>query len=152
MEEFNAVDDDNVCSASMIAEKDILEFVQSSNSVIEANFNDEKEKSNAAPVPTASKIVFQLDTLRENCGIIRKQASTDSGVLWKVMCVDVVQVRVAPHAILYQTLSEYLGKQLRLISGREILSLCTPPPAEAGVMWRVRLGSRVVGELICRYR
>ncbi|GFT88382.1 hypothetical protein TNCV_1294131 [Trichonephila clavipes] len=37
------------------------------------------------------------------------------------------------------------GKQLRLISGREILSLCTPPPAEAGVMWRVRLGSRVVG-------
>ncbi|GFX09396.1 hypothetical protein TNCV_4697831 [Trichonephila clavipes] len=43
-------------------------------------------------------------------------------------------------------------KQLRLISGREILSLCTPPPAEAGVMWRVRLGSRVVGELICRFR
>ncbi|GFW03441.1 hypothetical protein TNCV_1739911 [Trichonephila clavipes] len=37
--------------------------------------------------------VFQLDTLRENCGIIRKQASTDGGVLWKVMCVDVVQVR-----------------------------------------------------------
>ncbi|GFV22215.1 hypothetical protein TNCV_926731, partial [Trichonephila clavipes] len=33
-----------------------------------------------------------LDTLRENCGIIRKQASTDGGVLWKVMCVDVVQV------------------------------------------------------------
>ncbi|GFT61574.1 hypothetical protein TNCV_34311 [Trichonephila clavipes] len=26
------------------------------------------------------------------CGIIRKQASTDGGVLWKVMCVDVVQV------------------------------------------------------------
>ncbi|GFX73360.1 hypothetical protein TNCV_1469821 [Trichonephila clavipes] len=39
--------------------------------------------------------VFQLDTLRENCGIIRKQASTDGGVLWKVMCVDVVQVRWA---------------------------------------------------------
>ncbi|GFT99772.1 hypothetical protein TNCV_4585531 [Trichonephila clavipes] len=35
----------------------------------------------------------ELDTLRENCGIIRKQASTDGGVLWKVMCVDVVQVR-----------------------------------------------------------
>ncbi|GFW23140.1 hypothetical protein TNCV_3802401 [Trichonephila clavipes] len=32
----------------------------------------------------------KLDTLRENCGIIRKQASTDGGVLWKVMCVDVV--------------------------------------------------------------
>ncbi|GFY09820.1 hypothetical protein TNCV_3697821 [Trichonephila clavipes] len=25
-----------------------------------------------------------LDTLRENCGIIRKQASTDGGVLWEV--------------------------------------------------------------------
>ncbi|GFX49928.1 nose resistant to fluoxetine protein 6 [Trichonephila clavipes] len=33
-----------------------------------------------------------LDTLRENCGIIRKQASTDGGMLWKVMCVDVEQV------------------------------------------------------------
>ncbi|GFW54700.1 hypothetical protein TNCV_788021 [Trichonephila clavipes] len=35
----------------------------------------------------------RLDTLREDCGIIRKQASTDGGVLWKIMCVDVVQVR-----------------------------------------------------------
>ncbi|GFX07245.1 uncharacterized protein TNCV_2972221 [Trichonephila clavipes] len=34
-----------------------------------------------------------LDTLREDCGIIRKQASTDGGVLWKVVCVNVVQVR-----------------------------------------------------------
>ncbi|GFS97759.1 hypothetical protein TNCV_2559081 [Trichonephila clavipes] len=34
-----------------------------------------------------------LDTLRENCGIIRKQASTDGGVLWKVVRVNVVQVR-----------------------------------------------------------
>ncbi|GFV06306.1 hypothetical protein TNCV_2229421 [Trichonephila clavipes] len=35
----------------------------------------------------------ELDTLRENCGIIRKQASTDGGVLWEVMRVNVVQVR-----------------------------------------------------------
>ncbi|GFU64891.1 hypothetical protein TNCV_785421 [Trichonephila clavipes] len=34
-----------------------------------------------------------LDTLRENCGIIRKQASTDGGVLWKVVRVNIVQVR-----------------------------------------------------------
>ncbi|GFV65323.1 hypothetical protein TNCV_4573231 [Trichonephila clavipes] len=32
-------------------------------------------------------------TPRENCGIIRKQASTDGGVLWKVVRVNVVQVR-----------------------------------------------------------
>ncbi|GFU00361.1 hypothetical protein TNCV_4258961 [Trichonephila clavipes] len=37
--------------------------------------------------------VFQLDTLREDCGIIRKQASTDGGVLWKIVCVNVVEVR-----------------------------------------------------------
>ncbi|GFS85278.1 hypothetical protein TNCV_75341 [Trichonephila clavipes] len=60
--------------------------------------------------------------------------------------------KVAPHAILYQKLSGYLGKQLRFISGHEILSLYTPPPAEAGAMWRVRLGSRVAEELRCRYR
>ncbi|GFW73167.1 hypothetical protein TNCV_483931 [Trichonephila clavipes] len=35
-----------------------------------------------------------LDTLRENCaGIIRKQASTDGGVMWEVVRVNVVQVR-----------------------------------------------------------
>ncbi|GFW07109.1 hypothetical protein TNCV_3693041 [Trichonephila clavipes] len=34
-----------------------------------------------------------LDTLRKNCGIIRKQPSTDGGVLWKVVRVNVVQVR-----------------------------------------------------------
>ncbi|GFU18628.1 hypothetical protein TNCV_1806021 [Trichonephila clavipes] len=39
----------------------------------------------------------------------------------RVPCPDkshTVSTQVAPHAILYQTLSEYLGKQLRLISGR----------------------------------
>ncbi|GFT36710.1 hypothetical protein TNCV_2980681 [Trichonephila clavipes] len=34
---------------------------------------------------------ISLDTLRENCGIIRKQASTDGGVLWEIMRVNVVQ-------------------------------------------------------------
>ncbi|GFY46332.1 hypothetical protein TNIN_352401 [Trichonephila inaurata madagascariensis] len=58
--------------------------------------------------------------------------------------------RVAPHVILYQMLSECLGKELRLISGFGILFLCTPPPAVAGVMWRVRLGSHVGGRLGCR--
>ncbi|GFU28973.1 hypothetical protein TNCV_470911 [Trichonephila clavipes] len=38
------------------------------------------------------RLLMRLDTLRENCGIIRKQASTDGGVLWKVVRVN-VQVR-----------------------------------------------------------
>ncbi|GFW53016.1 hypothetical protein TNCV_130811 [Trichonephila clavipes] len=37
--------------------------------------------------------VFHLDTLREDCGIIRKQASTDGGVLWNVVSVNAVQGR-----------------------------------------------------------
>ncbi|GFW33096.1 hypothetical protein TNCV_2110261 [Trichonephila clavipes] len=45
------------------------------------------------PPPTLLTAVPVLDTLRENCGIIRKQASTDCGVLWKVVRVNVVQVR-----------------------------------------------------------
>ncbi|GFX52722.1 uncharacterized protein F54H12.2 [Trichonephila clavipes] len=36
---------------------------------------------------------LHLDTLRESCGIIRKQASIDGGVLWKVVRVNVVQLR-----------------------------------------------------------
>ncbi|GFU02659.1 hypothetical protein TNCV_2893141 [Trichonephila clavipes] len=35
----------------------------------------------------------RLDTLREDRGIIRKQASSDGGVPWKIVCVNVVQVR-----------------------------------------------------------
>ncbi|GFU44854.1 hypothetical protein TNCV_1680231 [Trichonephila clavipes] len=44
-------------------------------------------------VQNSNRIVKSLDTLREDCGIIRKQVSTDGGVLWKVVCVNVVQVR-----------------------------------------------------------
>ncbi|GFT44151.1 hypothetical protein TNCV_576261 [Trichonephila clavipes] len=40
-----------------------------------------------------SREISDLDTLREDCGIIRKQASNDGGVLWKVVCLNVVQVR-----------------------------------------------------------
>ncbi|GFW16340.1 uncharacterized protein TNCV_4265051 [Trichonephila clavipes] len=37
--------------------------------------------------------IVKLGTLRENCEIIRKQVSTDGGVLWEVVRVNVVQVR-----------------------------------------------------------
>ncbi|GFV11787.1 hypothetical protein TNCV_977761 [Trichonephila clavipes] len=54
---------------------------------------EERRKESETAEGSKSRRVFQLDTLREDCGIIRKQASTDGGVLWKIMCVDVVQVR-----------------------------------------------------------
>ncbi|GFV64382.1 hypothetical protein TNCV_2503001 [Trichonephila clavipes] len=47
-----------------------------------------------------SREFSDLDTLRENCGIIRKQASTDGGVSWKVVRVNVVQVRRKDRSLL----------------------------------------------------
>ncbi|GFW60789.1 hypothetical protein TNCV_2672101 [Trichonephila clavipes] len=40
-EEFLAVDDDDVCTALIIADKDILEFVQNSKNTIDADSDDE---------------------------------------------------------------------------------------------------------------
>ncbi|GFW92942.1 SCAN domain-containing protein 3 [Trichonephila clavipes] len=45
-EEFVAVDDDNVCTAPIMADKDILEFVQSSKSIIDTDSDDENEINN----------------------------------------------------------------------------------------------------------
>ncbi|GFV08603.1 hypothetical protein TNCV_1584161 [Trichonephila clavipes] len=56
-EEFVEVYDDNECIAPIMAHKDILEFAQSSKNFIDANFDDENEMNNAAPlsVPTSSE-------------------------------------------------------------------------------------------------
>ncbi|GFS52056.1 hypothetical protein TNCV_1104781 [Trichonephila clavipes] len=50
-----AVGDDNVCTAPIMADKDILDFVQSSKNTIDADSDDENEMTNAAPVPTSSE-------------------------------------------------------------------------------------------------
>ncbi|GFY15423.1 hypothetical protein TNCV_1572341 [Trichonephila clavipes] len=55
-EEFIGVDDDNVCTAKTMADKDILEFVQSSKNIIDADSVGENEMNNAAPVLTSSKM------------------------------------------------------------------------------------------------
>ncbi|GFW14261.1 hypothetical protein TNCV_3548501 [Trichonephila clavipes] len=54
-DEFIAVDDDNVCSAPIMTDKDILEFVQSSKNIDEDS-DDPNEMKNAAPVPTSSEM------------------------------------------------------------------------------------------------
>ncbi|GFY16540.1 hypothetical protein TNCV_735691 [Trichonephila clavipes] len=56
-EEFIAVDSDNMCTAPIMAEKDNLEFVESSKNITEADSNDENEMNYAAPVP------YTLNTL-----------------------------------------------------------------------------------------
>ncbi|GFU21736.1 DDE-1 domain-containing protein [Trichonephila clavipes] len=56
LKEFVAVDDKNVNTPPIMAYKDILEFVQSSKNITDADFDDEKEVNKAAPVPTPSRM------------------------------------------------------------------------------------------------
>ncbi|GFS71929.1 hypothetical protein TNCV_1702101 [Trichonephila clavipes] len=53
-EEFVAVNDSNACTASIIIDKNILEFVKSSKNIIEADCDVENEMSNADLVFTSS--------------------------------------------------------------------------------------------------
>ncbi|GFV58544.1 rho guanine nucleotide exchange factor 17 [Trichonephila clavipes] len=54
--EFITLDDDNVCTAPIMADKHILEFVQSSNNIIDADSEDKNEMNIAAPVPISSEM------------------------------------------------------------------------------------------------
>ncbi|GFW87638.1 hypothetical protein TNCV_4486031 [Trichonephila clavipes] len=49
-EEFITVDDDTVCTTQIMADKVILEFVQSSKDIIAAYFDVENEMNNTAPL------------------------------------------------------------------------------------------------------
>ncbi|GFW17646.1 hypothetical protein TNCV_2652031 [Trichonephila clavipes] len=52
---FTAVDDENVCVATITTDKDILKFVQNSKIIIDADSDDEKE-NDAASVPMSSEM------------------------------------------------------------------------------------------------
>ncbi|GFT70336.1 hypothetical protein TNCV_2657951 [Trichonephila clavipes] len=54
--EIVAVGDDSVCTASIMADKDILEFLQSSKNIMDEDSDYENEMKNAAPVPTSSEM------------------------------------------------------------------------------------------------
>ncbi|GFU67133.1 DDE-1 domain-containing protein [Trichonephila clavipes] len=62
LEEFIAVDD-NVCTAPIMAGKDILEFVQSSH-IIGADPADEREMNNVASVPKSSEMRNVIKSMR----------------------------------------------------------------------------------------
>ncbi|GFW59388.1 hypothetical protein TNCV_2911331 [Trichonephila clavipes] len=55
-EEFISVDDDNVCTASIMADKDILDFVHCPKNIIDVVIADENEMDNGVHVPTLSKM------------------------------------------------------------------------------------------------
>ncbi|GFU93288.1 hypothetical protein TNCV_1860191 [Trichonephila clavipes] len=48
-EEFVVVDDDNVYTEAIKADRDILEFIQSSENIMDADSDDEYEVTNASP-------------------------------------------------------------------------------------------------------
>ncbi|GFS57801.1 hypothetical protein TNCV_2909051 [Trichonephila clavipes] len=56
LEEFLSIDDDNVYTAPFMADKDILEFFQSSKNMIEADSEDKNELKIADSVPTSSEL------------------------------------------------------------------------------------------------
>ncbi|GFW74607.1 DDE-1 domain-containing protein [Trichonephila clavipes] len=64
-EEFIAVED-NVCIAQIMADKNILEFVQSSKNITDADSDDENEMNNAAPVPTESEMRNIMKSMRSH--------------------------------------------------------------------------------------
>ncbi|GFT87791.1 hypothetical protein TNCV_799071 [Trichonephila clavipes] len=49
-----------------MADKDILEFVQSSKNIIDTDSDDESEKNNAAPVPTSSEMRITMKSMRSS--------------------------------------------------------------------------------------
>ncbi|GFX19197.1 putative transposable element [Trichonephila clavipes] len=64
--EFIGVDDDKACTVPIIADKDILEFVQSSknmNDIIQYVSNNENEMNNAAPVHTSFKMKNSIKSM-----------------------------------------------------------------------------------------
>ncbi|GFU46995.1 hypothetical protein TNCV_813671 [Trichonephila clavipes] len=62
--EFVAVGDNNVCTAPFMADKYILEFLESSKNIIDSDSGDENEMNNAAPVPTSSEMRNVMKSMR----------------------------------------------------------------------------------------
>ncbi|GFV48351.1 hypothetical protein TNCV_2479161 [Trichonephila clavipes] len=63
-----AVDDDNVCIAPVMADKDILEFVQTHKNIIDADSDNENEMNNVAAVPTTSEMRNIIKSMRSYLG------------------------------------------------------------------------------------
>ncbi|GFS52405.1 hypothetical protein TNCV_4851041 [Trichonephila clavipes] len=85
-EEFVAVDDDNVRTDPIMADKDILDFVQSSKRIIDADFGDENEMNHAALARSSSEKRNIMTSRRSyldthSKGKINKKWATSNNVL-----------------------------------------------------------------------
>ncbi|GFW81226.1 SCAN domain-containing protein 3 [Trichonephila clavipes] len=63
-EEFLPVDDDNLRTTPIMADKYILEFDQSSKNIIDADFDGGNEMNNAAPIPTSYEMRNIMESMR----------------------------------------------------------------------------------------
>ncbi|GFU59902.1 hypothetical protein TNCV_4726621 [Trichonephila clavipes] len=54
---------DNVCTALIMADKDILEFVHSSKNIIDADLDDQNDTNNAAPGSSSSEMMNIIKTM-----------------------------------------------------------------------------------------
>ncbi|GFS60417.1 hypothetical protein TNCV_946761 [Trichonephila clavipes] len=55
---------DNVYTVPIMADKDILEFFQTSKNIFDVDFDDENEMNNATPVPWSSKMRNTMKSMR----------------------------------------------------------------------------------------
>ncbi|GFU26924.1 hypothetical protein TNCV_1672221 [Trichonephila clavipes] len=55
-EQFFAIGDDTVCTTPIMADEDILEFIENSKNIVDADSDDENEMDNAAPLPMSSEM------------------------------------------------------------------------------------------------
>ncbi|GFY26386.1 SCAN domain-containing protein 3 [Trichonephila clavipes] len=67
-EEFVGVDDDNVCTAPIMADKDILKFVQSSKNISDTDVDDENEMNFIVPVSASSEMRNIIKSVRSCLG------------------------------------------------------------------------------------
>ncbi|GFU92665.1 hypothetical protein TNCV_4795931 [Trichonephila clavipes] len=70
-EEFVALDDNNVCTAPIMADKDILELVQSSENIIVTNFDEEIEFNIKTPVPMPPEMRNIMKRMRTHIPVVK---------------------------------------------------------------------------------
>ncbi|GFS79553.1 hypothetical protein TNCV_2370571 [Trichonephila clavipes] len=81
--------DDNVYTAPIMTDKDVLEFVRSSKNIIDADSDDQNEMNDVAPDPTSS----EMRNIRKNRGfslrrwwtLAEKKNAKPSDMSWRYL-------------------------------------------------------------------
>ncbi|GFV95612.1 uncharacterized protein TNCV_4576131 [Trichonephila clavipes] len=98
--EFVAKNDDKVCTALIMADKDIWVFVQSSKNIIDADSDDESEINNSTLVPTSSVMRNTTKSCQDALFIGYKQSPDNAH------SVAFSQRSSSPHLIVDETFND----------------------------------------------